>query len=411
VPIERDEEGEIIDGFNRAEICEELGIECPANIRKGLTETEKRELALSLNLTRRHLSRGQKQALAIQLRQEGWTQDRIAQVLCMSQATVSSWLVEFISSDKLAHPAQVHGKDGKQYPGRKPRRSSAQRTQVSARTGPEAPTVSTASQAQAPSEPLSRTEGTAPASIPPAEQSPNGDTPPPIQHEDHQMFHGALPENYSHDDVVNPTAPPLVGLVGALHDYLLMYGDLEDLGRTGRSWSPQVRADFLQQSTYIIGQLQAIGQGLEQAVEHDQVAPDAEVAPQDDEHGTGEESTGTITDDTERALVGVEPDVVNEVSRQAIVDTHHKDGPDASHPEAPTGEPDDASDENGAGIPEEGAAAQRLKTLAGYGLSDRAVARRLNEEGLACPRGNGQWDHRKVSRALERMRRGATTVS
>jgi ParB-like chromosome segregation protein Spo0J len=37
VPIERDEEGEIIDGFNRAQICEELGIECPANVRTGPT--------------------------------------------------------------------------------------------------------------------------------------------------------------------------------------------------------------------------------------------------------------------------------------------------------------------------------------------------------------------------------------
>jgi ParB-like chromosome segregation protein Spo0J len=143
VPIERDEAGEIIDGFNRARICEELGIECPANVRTGLTEMEKRELALSLNLARRHLSRDQKQSLAIQLRQEGWTQERIAHVLCVTQGTVSTWLVQFINSNKLHAPPKMRGKDGKQYPARKPRRSSAQRSHVSERTGPEAPTEST----------------------------------------------------------------------------------------------------------------------------------------------------------------------------------------------------------------------------------------------------------------------------
>jgi ParB-like chromosome segregation protein Spo0J len=77
VPVEYDDEGNILDGFHRVQICQELGIDCPKVVRSGLTDAEKRAHAWALNLTRRHLSKAQKRAIAKTLRGEGWTMERI----------------------------------------------------------------------------------------------------------------------------------------------------------------------------------------------------------------------------------------------------------------------------------------------------------------------------------------------
>ena len=45
IPIEVDEEGNIIDGFYRQQICDELGIECPTRPFFGRTEEQRREHA------------------------------------------------------------------------------------------------------------------------------------------------------------------------------------------------------------------------------------------------------------------------------------------------------------------------------------------------------------------------------
>lgn len=60
VAVELDEEGNILDGHNRARIAWELGIEYPTVIRSGLPEHEKRLHAVTLNLARRHLTDAQK---------------------------------------------------------------------------------------------------------------------------------------------------------------------------------------------------------------------------------------------------------------------------------------------------------------------------------------------------------------
>ena len=79
IAIEVDEKGNIIDGINRKQICDELGIECPTRPFFGHTEEEKLEHAWRLNLMRRHLTPKQKREIARTLREEGWTQQRIAQ--------------------------------------------------------------------------------------------------------------------------------------------------------------------------------------------------------------------------------------------------------------------------------------------------------------------------------------------
>jgi Homeodomain-like domain len=426
VPIERDEAGEIIDGFNRAEICEELGIECPANIRKDLTETEKRELALSLNLTRRHLSREQKQALAVQLRQDGWTQERIAHVLCVTQGTVSTWLVQFIDSNKLHAPTKVQGKDGKRYSGRKRRHTPGWRRHKAEGTGPIAPMVSPASPDPDQSEDSATTGQPIAPGVSPDGQvlhgnvfpstgqghlAPLGVSPNTALLPTDSMGMGVLPEQHSHDDVVDPAVPPLLGLITTLHDRLLKHTDLGALGRISRSWTPQVRADFLQKLVCVIHQLEAINQEFAQAAEHEQLAPDVDLPPQDHGHGASDESRNSVPGGEQGKQETAIPEEINAVANHEDIHPHDDDSPHDPHPEVATLASARAADESGSEMPEERAVEHRLQTLAAYGLSDRAVARQLNEEGLACPRGNGVWDHRKVARVRERLRRRAPLVA
>ena len=55
VPVELDEQGNILDGHNRAAIAGELGLEYPCVVRTFATEADKREHILKLNLLRRHM--------------------------------------------------------------------------------------------------------------------------------------------------------------------------------------------------------------------------------------------------------------------------------------------------------------------------------------------------------------------
>ncbi len=63
VPILLDENGVVIDGHHRQQIAQHHELPCPFETKRGLTDAEKRGLALSLNLHRRHLTREQKRAL------------------------------------------------------------------------------------------------------------------------------------------------------------------------------------------------------------------------------------------------------------------------------------------------------------------------------------------------------------
>ncbi|MDJ0454372.1 ParB/RepB/Spo0J family partition protein [Gordonia amicalis] len=63
VPIVLDENGVVIDGHHRQQIAAHHDLPCPSETKCGFTDTEKRGLALSLNLHRRQLTREQKRAL------------------------------------------------------------------------------------------------------------------------------------------------------------------------------------------------------------------------------------------------------------------------------------------------------------------------------------------------------------
>lgn len=90
VAVEKDEHGNILDGHNRARACEELGItDYPVIVRSGLSEEQKTEHALTLNLCRRHLSRDQRVAMVQGLHAQGWSVRRIAQATGFSKSQIA----------------------------------------------------------------------------------------------------------------------------------------------------------------------------------------------------------------------------------------------------------------------------------------------------------------------------------
>lgn len=120
VPVEYDDEGNILDGHHRVRVCRELGVmDWPRIVRRGMTEDAKREHALALNLDRRHLTREQRQELVVRLRESGWSTRRIADRIGHSVGTVHNDLQVF-NSEHLNAPEAITGADGKQYPAYRP---------------------------------------------------------------------------------------------------------------------------------------------------------------------------------------------------------------------------------------------------------------------------------------------------
>jgi len=63
VPVLVDQHGRILDGHHRVKIANELGIDYPRDVREIADDNEAHDLALTLNMVRRHLNREQKRAL------------------------------------------------------------------------------------------------------------------------------------------------------------------------------------------------------------------------------------------------------------------------------------------------------------------------------------------------------------
>ncbi len=120
VPVEVDEHGEVLDGHHRIKAWHELrsdGVnlpDYPKMIRSGLTEEQKRNHARSLNVLRRHLSKEQREAVIVEMANDGMSQRQIASVVGVTQPTIHNVLRN--SGDKYLSPEHVTGKDGKQYP-------------------------------------------------------------------------------------------------------------------------------------------------------------------------------------------------------------------------------------------------------------------------------------------------------
>jgi ParB-like chromosome segregation protein Spo0J len=142
VKIIIDEFGAIIDGHHRKQIVDELGIECPSDVRERLSEEQKRTLARSLNTARRMLTREQIRALiAGQLADTPHVSDRkIADALHVDHKTVGAERKAQVELGKIPQSDKRQGSDGKtrKQPVKKRTRQplSGQRMPSAERSGP-----------------------------------------------------------------------------------------------------------------------------------------------------------------------------------------------------------------------------------------------------------------------------------
>ena len=119
VPIEYDEQGNVLDGHHRLRICAELGIkDFPKVIRAGMTEEEKRTHARKLNMARRQLSREQRQRVIDDtLRENPEKSNRqIGKEVGVDDKTVASRRDILEAGAEIPHLDVTTGADGKQYP-------------------------------------------------------------------------------------------------------------------------------------------------------------------------------------------------------------------------------------------------------------------------------------------------------
>lgn len=119
VPIEFDENGIILDGHHRLQICEELGIkDYPRVIRAGMTDEEKRTHARKLNMARRHLTQEQKRGLICeQLKETPEKSDRqIGRELGVAGNTVTAQRKKMERTAQIEQLKTSIGADGKERP-------------------------------------------------------------------------------------------------------------------------------------------------------------------------------------------------------------------------------------------------------------------------------------------------------
>jgi hypothetical protein len=138
VPIEVDENGEVIDGHHRRAIAMELGIECPETVIRGLAEFEKLDRAFVLNATRRHFDREQKRAVVVKsLMLHPRLADREHARRCgVSHPTVSGVRAALEAAGRLeSFTSRVSG-DGRERPAHNEPTRTAPETAAGAATPP-----------------------------------------------------------------------------------------------------------------------------------------------------------------------------------------------------------------------------------------------------------------------------------
>ena len=114
-----DEDGQIVDGWQRNTICEELGIFCPRQVRKFGSEAEKFELALMRNCSRRQMDRKQKKALiSTYLRVDSRISDNwLATIIGgIGKNHVAQVRANLIASGAIKQHKTLRGRDGKHRP-------------------------------------------------------------------------------------------------------------------------------------------------------------------------------------------------------------------------------------------------------------------------------------------------------
>ena len=120
VPSIWDEAGNFIDGANRERACEELGITCPREIREFASAAEKLELAVSLNIVRRHLNRSQKRRTdsGVPGLNPKLNDRHLGDLVKVSKNTVASKRREMEATGQIDQLSRRLGRDGKLRPAR-----------------------------------------------------------------------------------------------------------------------------------------------------------------------------------------------------------------------------------------------------------------------------------------------------
>jgi len=116
LPVVKDENGDIIDGYQRVRACDELGIaDYPVLTLAGLSADEKRDHALVLNLVRRRLNQQQiRDLIAAELRRTPDLSDHwLAQILGTTDKTVAAVRRQLIATSEIPKLDALQGKDGK----------------------------------------------------------------------------------------------------------------------------------------------------------------------------------------------------------------------------------------------------------------------------------------------------------
>ena len=119
VPVVKDEHGAVLDGHHRLRASKELGLkDVPTITLAGLTNEQKRDHALLLNMVRRKITRKQmRQIIAAELRRAPDISNQwLAEILGSTDKTVESVRRELIAGSEIPMLDSYRAKDGKRYP-------------------------------------------------------------------------------------------------------------------------------------------------------------------------------------------------------------------------------------------------------------------------------------------------------
>ncbi len=112
VPVVVTDADEVIDGNTRLQIAVELGLtDIPVKVVSGLSDAKKREMALSLNLHRRHLTSEQKrQIIADRLRADATISDRqLAAEIGVDNKTASAVRQSLEATEEIPQLPETRG--------------------------------------------------------------------------------------------------------------------------------------------------------------------------------------------------------------------------------------------------------------------------------------------------------------
>lgn len=113
-----DQDGNLIEGWHREKACQELGIDCPREVRRFDTEADKYELVLRVNCRRRQLNTHQKrQVIEAYLRVDPAVNDNhLGDLLGVSKNTVTAAREHLEATCQIDKLTEFRGRDGKTRP-------------------------------------------------------------------------------------------------------------------------------------------------------------------------------------------------------------------------------------------------------------------------------------------------------